>query len=417
MRSPGAIIIGGYINGLGLVRALAARNIPVAVITTEPYDIAHRSRYVVAHASAAGLDEQPELLVELLDRRAAEWPGWALFPTNDGALAALSMHHDRLASKYRIIAPLFEIVRYFLDKELMLGAARGIGMDVPHCYGAAVHAHAALADLRFPVLVKPYAGHMFFSHFGCKLFTARNHEDLGRCISQVENAKIPCGIFDFIPGPDSRIYAYCLYIDQNGEPGPGLLVRKLRQSPPFFGVARVAEVAGDHPELRTATIELLRRIGYCGMVSAEFKLDPRDNTFRFMEVNGRSVIYNGLLRKAGLDLGGLAWSDCVERRPERARPNGWPGVWINLHADLLYSTFYRRLGRVSFGDFLRPYARPKIDAVRTVRDPAPSMVQWSRTAREGTSALLRCRFRKLIAQRIHPLSCIGSESAGGRRLA
>ncbi len=119
------------------------------------------------------------------------------------------------------------------------------------------------------------------------------------------------------------------------------------------------------------------------MAVAEFKLDPRDGRFRFMEVNGRSVIYNGLLRRAGLDLAGLAWSDQVCGQPEPARPNGWPGVWIHLHADVLYSLLYRRYDRVAFADFLAPYRRPKIDAVWSATDPFPFITQWSRTARTG----------------------------------
>jgi glycerol-3-phosphate dehydrogenase len=52
VRSAGAIVIGGYINGLGLVRALAARKVATAVITTQPYDIAQRSRWSCASAAS-----------------------------------------------------------------------------------------------------------------------------------------------------------------------------------------------------------------------------------------------------------------------------------------------------------------------------------------------------------------------------
>jgi predicted ATP-grasp superfamily ATP-dependent carboligase len=404
MRSLGAIVIGGYVNGLALVRALAAHSVPTVVITTTPHDIAHRSRYVSAHVTAIGVDERPELLVELLERRASEWSGWALFPTGDGALAALARHHDRLSSKYRVIAPPWEAARYLLDKGLMVEAARAVGMDVPHCYGPAVEATAALPDLRFPVIVKPVAGHRFALRFGCKLFVAHSREELRRCLSRIEGTNTPCSVFDFVPGPDSQIYAYCTYVDGRGEPSAGVTVRKLRQGPPLFGVARVAEVALENPTLRAATVEMLRRIGFRGMASAEFKLDPRDGAFRFIEVNGRSVIYNGLLRQAGLDLGRLAWSDYVDGRAEPARPNGWPGVWINLHADVLYSMLCRQYDRVGFAEFLRPYSRPKIDAVWSAWDPLPFVAQWSRTAREGASALWRSRYRKLLAERALPLS-------------
>jgi predicted ATP-grasp superfamily ATP-dependent carboligase len=92
---------------------------------------------------------------------------------------------------------------------------------------------------------------------------------------------------DLVPGPDSQIYVYCTYVDVRGEPTRGVTVRKIRQSPPFFGVARVAEVVAEQPHLRDASIELLRRIGHRGIAIVEFKLDPRDGRFRFFEVNGR----------------------------------------------------------------------------------------------------------------------------------
>jgi hypothetical protein len=38
MQTNGAIVIGGHINGLGIIRSLAALNIATSVILTEPYD-------------------------------------------------------------------------------------------------------------------------------------------------------------------------------------------------------------------------------------------------------------------------------------------------------------------------------------------------------------------------------------------
>lgn len=380
METPGAVVVGGHINGLGIIRALAARKIPTAVVTTEPFDIAHRSRWISAHADVPSIDEKPELLVELLERRASDWPGWALFPANDGAMAALSKYHDRLSSSHRVIAPPWEVAHYFLDKVRMLNTAQAVGMKVPHCYGLAEGAMASRQDLHFPVIVKPVEGYRFFARFRCKLFLARTREELGDCIARVSDARLSCQVFDVIPGPDSQIYAYCTYIDKSGEPAAGVTVRKLRQSPPMFGVARVVEVVENMPALSEPTVELLRRIGFRGIAAAEFKLDSRDGSFRFLEVNGRSVIYNRLLRRAGLDLGALAWADYVEGRPEPARPNGWPGVWVNLHADILHSIFSRRAECISFADYLAPYARPMIEAVWSVRDPLPFLTQWSGTA-------------------------------------
>ena len=384
----GAVLIGGYVNALGLVRGLASRGIQTAVVTTKPFDIAHRSRLVGSHDAAPDIEERPEQLVELLERRVPEWRGWVLIPTNDAALAALTDAHERLCPAYRVAAPEPEAALTLLDKDAMLEAASAAGLDVPRRYGPATEATAAAEGLEFPVIVKPLVPYRFVSRFGRKLFVADDREELRGYASRMEDAGIPGQVIELVPGPDSRILTHCTYIDSRGEPAASLTVRKLRQNPPLYGDARVAELTAQDPELREATVELLRRIGHRGIAIAEFKLDPRDRRPRFIEVNGRSVVYNGLLRRGGLDLGALAWSDHVHGRPERPRTNGWPGAWIHLHPDLLYSVFHRK-HRLGLSEFLEPYRRATVEAVWSATDPAPFAAQWVRTAREGASAVRR----------------------------
>lgn len=382
MVATGVVVIGGYINGLGLVRSLAARGVPVAVINTQVYDIAHRSKWVRGFENVCRTDDDPDALAEVLLRRSGEWNGWALLPSTDGALAAINRHRERLVSHYRIIAPSAEAARILLDKSLMRQHAESVRIAVPRCYGMADRS-LATEGMAFPVVVKPVVGYRFAHEFECKLFMAENRTRLDRVIDRIERAGVECQVFDCVPGADDRIYAHCEYIDQRGQSRGGLTIHKLRQSPPFFGVARVAEVVPTIPELREATIELARRIGLRGVAVAEFKLDERDHSWRFMEINGRSVIYNALLRQAGLDLAGLAYSEHVQNEREIACPNGWSGVWVNLHADVLYSLFGRRKQHVRWGDFIAPYTRPVIEAAWSITDPRPFLLQWSRTLRRA----------------------------------
>jgi len=399
MAAPGVVVLGGYVNALGVVRALHARGVPAVVVRTQSFDIAHLSRCVSSHATVTGVAEQPDLIVDLLERRATDWAGWAVLPTNDEALAALALNHDRLSSRYRLIAPPLEVARHLLDKTVMLASARAVGADVPTHFGPATEETAAGSDLSFPVVVKPLVGYRFAARFGTKLFVANDREELRRCVALLARAKIEGQVVELVPGRDSDIYQYTTYVDEAGEPRGGLTVRKLRQGPPLFGVARVAEIVRSPDGLEETTVELARRIGLRGIASAEYKLDPRNGRFRFLELNGRSVVYNGLLRRAGLDLPWLAWSDYVTGRLERARPNGWPGVWINLHADVLYSTLYRTADRPSLADFLTPYRRPKLEAVWSASDPLPFLAQWARTARAGAQALTKREHRELVADR------------------
>jgi predicted ATP-grasp superfamily ATP-dependent carboligase len=136
-------------------------------------------------------------------------------------------------------------------------------------------------------------------------------------------------------------------------------------------VARVAEVGPDIAELREASIEILRALGYRGPAGIEFKRDARDGRFRFLEVNGRPVIFNLLLRKAGLDLVAAAWDDLNGNGAGRTEPEGWPGVWINSVAEFLYMVFRKDTPPLGWREFSEPYSRPKVDAVWAWNDPLP----------------------------------------------
>jgi predicted ATP-grasp superfamily ATP-dependent carboligase len=276
-------------------------------------------------------------------------------------------------------------VSRLVDKTELLAAARHVGLDVPHLWGPAVAATAERADLRFPVLVKPVVGYRFSAHFGVKLFRADDAAALRDAVARVAAAGVACEVFDIVPGDDDRVYTYSVWIDRGGDAAPGIAVRKIRHSPQTFGVARVAQMVDDVPGLRDATLAVARRLGLRGAVTSEFKHDPRDGRFRFLEVNGRSVIYNALLRRGGLDVASLAWSEHVEGRPSRPRAGGWRGTWINLHADLLHALL-RRDPTLDPTALLRPYRGPWMEAVWSWRDPAPFAAQWARTLRLGLTS-------------------------------
>lgn len=398
-------MVGGFVNGLGLVRSLGARGIPVLLLTTQPYDVAHRSRWCTEHVRLDGIGEHPERLVDALRARTASHRGWTVLPSTDEGVAALASCHDELARDFRLAAPLPDVARVLLDKSAMMEAASAVGIACPTSYGPADPAVLARNDVRLPVIVKPRRSFGFAARFGGKLFFATTRDELHAAVDKVVEAAIAADVHAFIPGSDGDIYAHCTYLDARGEPRAGVTIRKLRQSPARFGVARVAEVVPDPANLRAATIALARRIGLRGIAVAEFKRDAADGVFRFIEINGRSVIYNGLLRRAGLDLAALAWSDYVEGAPLRATPTDWPGVWIHLHADVLHALVNGRREGLAFADFAAPYWRPKTYGVWSAADPRPFFAEWSRTARAavgGYAGVVRAQ-REATARNFRPL--------------
>jgi predicted ATP-grasp superfamily ATP-dependent carboligase len=80
-----------------------------------------------------------------------------------------------------------------------------------------------------------------------------------------------------------------------------MVLRKIRESPITGGTATFAETA-NFPELIFSSKKLLRNIGWIGIATPEFKIDPRDNVPKLMEINPRFFGYTNLAISAGLDL-------------------------------------------------------------------------------------------------------------------
>jgi predicted ATP-grasp superfamily ATP-dependent carboligase len=384
--ASGAVVVGAHVNGLGVIRALAAQRVPTVAISTRSFDVAHHSRWVREHHQLFELHQRRESLAELLERNERHWRGFAVFPTNDDALTALAQHHDRLAGAYRLTVQPWETVADIVDKDRMHGLAKDAGLEVPVCHGPA-SAETAAKPLPYPVVVKPIQHDRLISSSGRKLFLARGPGELREAIGRLEASDLRGLVFEFVPGPDRNLYVYCVYLDARGEPSAGVAVQKLRQNPPLIGGARVAQIVPDVPDLREATVELLRRAGFRGMAFAEFKRDPGTGRLVFIEVNGRAVQFNSLLPPTGVDLVSMCWSDFVLGERPRARPTGWSGSWIHLQADIRCSLSYRRLEGLTAAEFVAPYRRPKTFAVWSASDPRPYLAQTALGMRGAIGAL------------------------------
>lgn len=397
---PGAVVIGGYANGIGLVRSLAAGGVPVAVVRTGPEDIAHLSRYAQSYHDALESAYRPEALLDLLHTRAREWSGWALFPTNDDALETLGRAHDRLSATYRLTIPPWETVRRVLDKEPTYRAAREVGVATPVCYGPASLEGLGDREHEYPLLVKPSEGHVFYRHFGRKLFLARNAAELRTAVERVEAAGVRCQLFDYVPGSDREVYEFQLYVDERGDPAGEFTVHKLRQSPPFFGSSRAARPC-EETALREPSVELLRHLEWRGIAEVTYKRDRRQDRFVLIEVNGRSFLTNSLARRAGINYGMQAYGERVlgDRRTG-IHPNGWKGTWLHLHADLLYTLRWHRQERLALRAFARSYLGPKTYAVWSRRDPRPFLAEWGQTARKAARMVTRPEDREEVAGRV-----------------
>jgi D-aspartate ligase len=368
---PGAVVVGGDYQGLGIVRSLGRLGVPVCVIDDER-SISRDSRYATLSVHVERLDEEDEIVGALLD--AADryrLDGWVLYPTRDETVAAIARRRDALAARFRVPTPEWSTTRWAIDKRETYGLARELGIPVPATVWPRDEDELAALDLRLPAVVKPAMKGAFIRATGDKAWRADTAEELRACFRRAASILAPgeTMVQELVPGGGERQYAYCAFF-KHGRAIAAMHVRRRRQHPWQFGRASTFVETIDEPALDAHSVAFLSRIDYYGLVELEYKHDPGDDAFKLLDVNARTWGYHTLGAAAGVDFAALLYRDQIGEpvSPGRARA----GVhWLRLLTDLPTGVLDVAARRISLGSYVSSLWATDTDAVFDRRDLRP----------------------------------------------
>ncbi|HEX7226629.1 MAG TPA: hypothetical protein VF353_02545, partial [Candidatus Binatia bacterium] len=115
-RSVGAVVLGGDFLGLGIVRSLGRKGVPICVVDDE-YSISPLSRFASYAARVPNLRDEPRIVDCLLEiGQRLQLKGWVLYPTREEIVAAVSRKRRVLSDLYRVPTPEWETVKWAWDK-------------------------------------------------------------------------------------------------------------------------------------------------------------------------------------------------------------------------------------------------------------------------------------------------------------
>ena len=390
----GALVIGGDYGGLGIVRSLGRRGIPVWVLAEDGQVSAGLSRYARRRLPWPAADGAAQLrfLHDLGQRHGLD--GWVLFPTGDEPAALLARHARSLAGRYRLTTPAWAAMRWAYDKRLTYELAARVGVDHPWTACPRDAATVASLDCPFPAVLKPTVKQR------ANRFTrdrAWRVEDRAMLVERYAEAEALVGaeaivVQELVPGGgDSQLSFAALCAA--GRPLASIVARRARQYPVDFGHGSTRVETVDAPDIELAARRLLAELAYDGLVELEFKRDPRNGRAKLLDINPRTWAWQSLGRRAGVDFPWLAWRLAQgERLPER---RGRPGAsWVRGLTDIAAAWTEIRRGRLAVGDYLGSLRTTTEWAILAGDDPLPAVVDvpsllwraWSRReARAGAA--------------------------------
>lgn len=368
-----AILLGSSVNGLSFARSLGRRGIPVLLLDSKRLYGSY-SRYATFVALPDSEDE-PDIWLDALLLVAARLPHKAvLFPTADPYVLLLSKHQEQLRPHFHFIVPGLETVEHVLNKRLQYTLAQSAGIPIPDTwFPETVSEVRDLAPmLPYPCILKPYQSYVGRRAVpGSKVWRINTASELVSAFERLSTASAPFLIQEIVPGPESNLYGYLSFWDADGDELAWASKRKLRQFPPNFGDGSL-QVAVDAPEVVRLSRRLLSVFNYRGFASVEYKLDPRDGTYRLMEINPRTVSGNQLAIESGVDLPWLGYQYLLDRPlPSTGFRSG--ARLINEEWDIQAYFALRRTGQLTFGAWRRSFtgAHP---AIAALDDPLPILM-------------------------------------------
>ena len=282
--------------------AVAPRNAPTA-----------RSRFTRGALPWEDFSDRTDLLVERLVRfGAAQDVPPILFYEEDEHLLIISRYREALGRVFRFVVADPDLVENLVDKNLFHNLAERMGLPVPvtrHLRPAETPLPPDL-DLAFPLIIKPATR---------RDTVWREIGELGKA-RQVESAAALRALWpqmvasgrnflaqEIVPGPESCIESYHVYVDGQGEIAGEFTGRKIRTYPAAYGHTTALTITNtrDVADLGRA---LTRQLNLQGVAKFDFKRAP-DGRLYLLEVNPRFNLWHFPGALAGVSLPALVYAD------------------------------------------------------------------------------------------------------------
>ena len=373
MELKPVIVLSGQTAGLGVIRALGAKGVPMTVVYHDPREMGRASRYVNRQMRLPDPEaEETQFIDCLMDDRLFQ-AGEVLIPTSDATLAAASRHKDRLSQKFIVACPDWNITRQFLEKKLTAEIAQRVGISTPRTF-----LPTSLADIRnlegtlqFPALAKPSQSHLYRKYFDRKMTMVNNMVELTAAYREAEAVGVELMVQEYIPGPDSQGANYNAYF-VDGEPLVEFTAQKIRSSPPQMG-SPSALISRPLPELMEQGRKILSSVGFTGFACSEYKRDARDGQYKLIEVNVRHNLSSLLAVACGQN---FPWIDYqyyaagVSPLPTYFQEGVY---WVDISRDVRPWLPLVARGEYPLKDFITPYLRRHVYAIMSWQDFKPML--------------------------------------------
>ncbi|MEK6679004.1 MAG: ATP-grasp domain-containing protein [Nitrospirota bacterium] len=293
---PKVFVTDGYWHKtLSVVRSLGEKGIDVSVGESTRLSTALFSRYAKRRVIYPSPKRSPDEFLDFLEKELKKERYDVLITPEESTLLLIAKNIKRFEGLTKFPFAEHNLISKASDKAETIKNAKGIGIPIPQTIfiNDIEELEKKTADIDFPVVIKP---RMSSGSYGIRYI--KNKNELISSYKEV-HSKYPFPLIqEYIPQGGDAFGVSCLF-DRNTQLKAVFVHKRLREYPITGGPSTLREsVVND--EVKELAVKLLSSIKWYGVAMVEFKVDPRDNKPKLMEINPRFwgslslAIYSGV---------------------------------------------------------------------------------------------------------------------------
>lgn len=374
--NPIAFILGKYTTtGIGVIKCLKQKNIPVIWVDSDPKHVGFYSRYCKGLLSPNPKNNVEKYINFLLKIGEKLNHKGVLLPIRDIEIIAILKYRSKLEKHYYIPIADFSSTEKLLNKRIFYEILEKLKIDYPKTFfpNNLSEVEKISKKITYPCIIKPYHSAIFFLDFKKKLFKAESKEQLIKYYQRAMTRKHEVMIQEIIPGDPRDMYGFNAYYDKTFTTNNIFMYKRIREWPHEFGNGCYIEKA-NKPVLEKIVNHLVKEIKYYGIVDAEFRKDTRDDKYKLIEINPRCWMQVCLPARYGMNYPYLAYLDVIGKKSDKPTLNNENIKYVFMYEDFKSSFKSYKKGELSLREWINSYKGKKEYAIFSWNDPIPSFV-------------------------------------------
>ena len=339
LQNPSVLLTDGDLKvTFPILRSLAMKGVETGVAATRSKAMSFFSKFCKNRLLYPSPRENLTLFLKTIQKIVKKTDYDILFPIGEWTLVPISEHREKITPYINLPLPSKEAIRKTFNKASTIKLAQEENVPIPKTF----HIHnirdlnKESKEISYPAVIKSrwswaWNGDKTNAYVSRPRYV-NSHQELLSAYKSMHN-EFPFPIIqEYVPGVPYHVGVLCSHSRLRAI----CCIKEHRTIPVTGGYATLRETVELDYRMKEIALRLLKALNWHGVAEVEFKLDPRDSTPKFMEINGRFWGSLELAMAAGVDFPYLLYLLAVDDdvKPVLKYSVGVKRRWIE--GDLIY---------------------------------------------------------------------------------